>query len=299
MRRFLGLLAAVPLLLVGCGGAGSTAASPSAASVPKLSVALPPEIQQKGKLNVGVKCDYPPFGFADESGKTVGYEIDLVHRMALFAFNDENAVSLQCVVSANRIQFLTTNRVDLLVATITYTPDRAKTIAFSDPYFSAAGRMLVPKDSTVKEAKDLAGKTVITTKGSVYVTYFQKCVPQAQVLQFDQTADSLAALTQGRGQAFMQDDTLLVDLAKKNQNLKLVGSGVAQGPWGMGIRLEDTAFKNWVNAALAEMQKEDFNWKTFQKWVTDKETQQRFAKVVPRPNQSLKYGEGPVTDCTS
>jgi polar amino acid transport system substrate-binding protein len=267
--------------------------------VPRLSVPLPPEIQQKGKLTVGVKCDYPPFGYTDENGNTVGYEIDMVHRMALYAFGDAGAVSLQCVVAANRIPFLTTNRVDMVVATLTYTPERAKTIAFSNPYFSAAGRMLVAKASSIKEARDLAGKTVTTIKGSVYDIYFRNCVPQATVLPFEQTADALAALNQGRAQAFMQDDTLLVDLAKKNSNLKMVGSGVAAGPWGIGLRLEDKALQEWVNAALAEMQKEDFNWKNFQRWIPDRDSQQKFTKAVPRPGQRLEYGQGPVTTCTT
>src|SRR5262249_6238428 len=163
-------------------------------------------------LDVGVKCDYPPFGYTDENGKIVGYEVDMVRRMALYAFGNQNAVQAQCVVAANRIPFLTTDRIDMIVATLTYTPERAKTIAFSDPYFSAAGRMLVPDRSSLKEARDLSGKSVSTIRGSVYAAYFQNCVPGAQVLQFDQTSDALSALLQGRAQAFMQDDTLLVDL---------------------------------------------------------------------------------------
>ncbi|HKF17529.1 MAG TPA: transporter substrate-binding domain-containing protein [Candidatus Dormibacteraeota bacterium] len=300
MIRFLGLLAGAVFAIVACGGAPSTAASPTPSAPPKLSVALPAAVKDKGKLAAGIKCDYPPFGYTDETGSTVGYEIDMVRRMAWYAFGDSNAVNLQCVVAANRISFLTTNKIDLVVATMTYTPERAKTVAFSDPYFSAAGRLLVGKDATIKEAKDMAGKSVATIKGSVYATYFQNCVPQATVLTFDGTADALSALNQGRAQAFVQDDTLLVDLAKKNANLKMVGSGVAAGPWGIGIRLEDTALAAWVNAALAQMQKEDFNWKNFQKWIPDKTTQQLFGNVVPRPNQTLRYGQGPVaTQCTT
>jgi polar amino acid transport system substrate-binding protein len=295
----LGVLVTSALLVAGCGGAGtSSAPSPTPSSVSRLSVPPPAEVQQKGKLVVGVKCDYPPFGYADASGQAVGYEIDLVHRMALYAFGNPNAVDLQCVVAANRIQFLTSGRVDMLMATLTYTPQRAQTIAFSNPYFTAAGRLLMPKSSTIKEATDLGGRTLITATGSVYVTYAQNCLPGTKLLQFTQTADALAALTDGRGQAFMQDDTLLVDLAARNPNLKMVGSGVAQGPWGIGIRLGDTPLLNWVNAALAEMQKEDFNWKNFQRWIPDRSAQQKFASAVPRPGQTLRYGQGPVTTCT-
>ena len=298
MVRGLGGVLVVAALIAACGGAANPSASPPP-SVPRLSVPLPAEIQQKGRLNVGVKCDYPPFGYTDENGSTVGYEIEMVRRMALYAFGSTGAVHFECVVAANRIPFLTTGRVDLIVATLTYTPDRAKTIAFSDPYFTAAGRLLVPKNSSIKEARDLAGKTVTTITSSVYATYFQNCVPRATVLPFEQTADALAALNQGRAQAFMQDDTLLVDLAKKNPNLKMVGSGVAAGPWGIGLRLEDTALREWADAALAEMQREDFNWTNFHRWFPDRDSQQKFARAVPRPGQRLAYGQGPVTTCTT
>jgi ABC-type amino acid transport substrate-binding protein len=78
----------------------------------------------------------------------------------------------------------------------------------------------------------------------------------------------------------------------------MVGSGVAQGPWGIGVRPQDRPLLDWVNAALAEIQKEDFDWKNFQRWIPDKSAQQKFARAVPRPGQTLKYGQGPVTTCT-
>jgi polar amino acid transport system substrate-binding protein len=257
----------------------------------KLATPLPATIQQRGKLVTGVKCDYPPFGFIDQDGKNAGYEIDLVKQMAIFGFGNENATQMECVVAANRIPFLTTNRIDLIVATVTYTLDRAKTINFSDPYFAAAGRMLLPKSSNITDEKQL--KNVAVPKGSVYVTWFQKCSPNTNLLQFEQTSEGLAMLSQGRAEAFVHDDTLLIDLAAKNQNLKIVGNGIAPGPWGMGIRLNDKAMTDWVNSALKQMQSEDLFFKLLQKWVADKDAVAKFDKTIPRPNQNLTY---PTTD---
>jgi len=260
-------------------------------STAKLSTPLPPAIQQRGKLVAGVKCDYPPFGFIDASGKNAGFEIDLVKQLAVFGFGSDSAVQMECVVAANRIPFLTTNRIDLIVATLTYTPDRAKTINFADPYFAAAGRMLLPKSSTITDEKQL--KTVAVPKGSVYVTWFQKCSPSTNMLQFEQTSEGLALLQQSRAEAFVHDDTLLIDLAAKNQNFKILGNGVAPGPWGMGIRLNDKPTTDWVNAALKQMQQDDLFVKELQKWIADKDAAQKFDKVIPRPNQNLSY---PTTD---
>jgi len=257
----------------------------------KLTTPLPANIQQRGKLVVGVKCDYPPFGFIDESGKNAGYEIDLVKQLAVFGFGNPDATQMECVVAANRIPFLTTNRIDLIVATVTYTLDRAKTINFADPYFAAAGRMLLPKSSNVTDEKQL--KNVAVPKGSVYVTWFQKCSPSANLLQFEQTSEGLAMLSQNRAEAFVHDDTLLIDLAAKNQNLKIAGNGVAPGPWGMGIRLNDKPMTDWVNGALKQMQTEDLFFKELGKWVSDKDAATKFEKNIPRPNQNLTY---PTTD---
>jgi|SRR5579883_1863854 len=257
----------------------------------KLPVALPPAVQQRGKLMAGVKCDYPPFGFIDQSGKNAGFEIDLVKQLAVFGFGDENAVQMECVVAANRIPFLTTNRIDLIAATLTYTLDRAKTITFSDPYFSAAGRMLLPKSSNARDEKQLKG--VAAPKGSVYVTWFQKCSPNTNLLQFEQTSEGLAMMQQGRADAFVQDDTLLVDLAAKNQSLKIAGNGIAPGPWGMGIRLNDKPMADWVNAGLKQMQQDDLFYKELQKWIADKGAAAQFDAAMPRPNQTITY---PTTD---
>jgi polar amino acid transport system substrate-binding protein len=252
---------------------------------------LPAAIQQRGKLVVGVKCDYPPFGFIDASGKNAGFEIDLVRQLSTFAFGNDSAVQMECVVAANRIPYLTTNRIDLIAATLTYTLDRAKTISFSDPYFAAAGRMLLPKNSNITDEKQL--KNVAVPKGSVYVTWFQKCSSSTNMLQFEQTSEGLALLQQNRAEAFVHDDTLLIDLAAKNQNLKIAGNGIAPGPWGMGIRLNDKPTTDWVNAGLKQMQQDDLFQKELGKWIADKDAAQQFNQVIPRPNQNLTY---PTTD---
>ncbi len=286
--RLFAILAGAALALAACGGT-ATQQSP-AQSVTKLSAPLPADIQSKGKLQIGIKCDYPPFGFVDETNANAGFEIDLSRQLATYAFGNGSAVEFQCVTSGNRIPFLTTKRIDLIVATITFTNERAKTIKFSKPYFSAAGRMIVLKGSSVKEAQDLAGKPVSNSRGAIYVKWLKKCLPTANVLEFDQTSQALSAVEQGRAEAFMQDDTLLANLAlKAPDKLKMVGKGVAASPWGMGIRLEDSAFASWVDAAVDQLQKDDWFFKTFQKWVKDPDTQKQFQNSMPRPGKNLQY----------
>ncbi|MPZ84290.1 MAG: transporter substrate-binding domain-containing protein [Actinophytocola sp.] len=293
------LILAAALTVAGCGSGDepSTSDRPKITEKADLGAPLPDAVQQKGTLAIGVKCDYPPFGYIDEAGDNAGFEIDIAHRLAGYAFGDESKVELTCVTGSNRVPFLTTNRIDLIMATMNYTPERAETIDFTSPYFAGGVKMLVPQDSSIGGWDDLDGKSVITIKGSTASLWLTQCKPDVEQVPFEQTSEALTALTQNRAAAFAQDDTLLVDLAAKNKATKVVGEVKADSPWGMGVRKGDTAMADWVDAAMKKMQDEDQFWAAFQKSVTDKKVQQEFEKVLPRPGNDLSYPTGPIIKC--
>lgn len=278
-------------------GSAMSSGADSAAAAGGLDVALPGNVQSKGKLAIGVKCDYPPFGYIDEAGKNAGFEIDLAHQMASYAFGNPDALELTCVTGTNRVPFLTTDKIDLIIATMNYTPERAQTIDFTTPYFDSGVKLLVPKGSAVNSFEALAGQTVISIKGTTASIWLTQCMKDVHQQLFDQTSEALTALNQKRGVAFAQDDTLLVDLAAKNKDLSVVGDAKADSPWGMGVRKGDTAMQDWTNSALKKMQKDDLFWPAFQKAVPDTEMQQQFAKFVPRPANALSYPKGDVVKC--
>ena len=254
----------------------------AAAALPTLSAALPEEIKSRGKLIVGVKCDYPPFGFIDASGEHAGFEIDIVRRLSWYAFGNQDKVDLECVTGPNRVPYITSGRVDYVVSILSYTPERAKIIGFSSPYFDSGIKMLVPKSSTINDWDDLRGKTVTTTSGGTQSIWLSKCMPKVKQLLFDNTADSLAALKQGRAVAFPQDMTLLVGITSKDPSLKIVGHTIARGPIGIGLKLGNNAAAAWADAAIADMVKHDFLWKALTKWIP-KDDLGQFEKSVPRP----------------
>lgn len=298
MKAKLGLIVtAAALLLAACGGTDAADQDKPAGKPVDLGAPLPANVQQKGKLAVGVKCDYPPFGYIDEGGANAGFEIDVARRLAGYAFGDENAVELTCVTGSNRVPFLTTNRIDLIMATMNYTPERAETIDFTSPYFAGGVKMLVSSGSSVKAWDDVDGKQVITIKGSTASLWLTQCMPDVEQVQFEQTSEALTALQQDRAAAFAQDDTLLVDLASKNKSTKVVGDVKADSPWGMGVRKGDTAMKTWVDAGIKKLQDDDLFWKDFQETVSDKSVQQQFEKVIPRPGNELSYPTGSIIKC--
>lgn len=93
---------------------------------------LPEAIRKAGLVKAGVKCDYPPDGFIDQSGKPVGVEVSLARQVAAYAFGSPDKAELTCVTTANRIPTLVSGKVDLVIATIGVTEERAKVVDFSE-----------------------------------------------------------------------------------------------------------------------------------------------------------------------
>src|SRR5213592_1573861 len=126
---------------------------------------LPAAVKSRKHWEIGVKCDFPPFGFIDVRGNNDGYDVQVARRFASLAFGNKKKVDFTCVTTPSRIPTLMSGRVDIIISTLTWTAARAEQIDFSIPYYSATGRLLVPNSSSIASAKDLAGKTVVTTRG--------------------------------------------------------------------------------------------------------------------------------------
>ncbi len=297
MRRLVPAIAAVlvPLLAAGCGGTSSAAGHPG--KPVQLGVPLPQEVSSKGTLTVGVACDYPPFGAVDVSGQHAGYDVAVAHTLAQDAFGDPGKAGFTCVTPSNRIPYLTTGKIDLIISTLGYTPDRAKVISYSSPYFTSGVKLLVLNGSPVTSWGTVSGQTIISKKGTTASIYLQKCQPHSPLRLYDTTSEAVTALQQHRGAAFAEDGTLLLGLAVQNKKLSVQGDAVAATPWGLGLRQGDTAMKKWVDAALAKMQAEDKFWTIFQAAVPQKGVVEAFTKSMPRPGHSLSYPTGDPYTC--
>ncbi|MFT8637154.1 MAG: transporter substrate-binding domain-containing protein [Pseudoclavibacter sp.] len=278
----------VLLLLTGCASGGATAASSSKA-VPTLSAKLPASVKSNGYLTAGVNCNYPPAGSVDLDGKHVGYEIDWVKRLAELAFGSASKVKFQCVTDANRIPFLTSGKVDFVLASLAWSAERAQQIDFTDPIWKSNMRLLVPKDSKVSTYKDLAGKTVITTQGTSYVNWLQKCHPDATLNLVPSQVDGTTALKQGRGDALAYIDVYLYNFTTTNKQYKVVAPIAASATQGIGVAKGNQEMLDWLNAAIAQMRHDDYFYKTFAKTITDKSFVEKYRPIVPGPKQKVEY----------
>src|SRR5947199_10142431 len=184
---------------------------------------LPPAVKSRKRWVIGVKCDFPPFGYIDVRGHNDGYDVAVARRFAQLAFGRANRAILVCVTTPSRIPALTSNRVDIIISTLTWTASRAQQIDFSIPYYSATGRLLVPNNSSVSSTRDLGGKTIVTTRGALYATWVRNCFKSSNLLEVDGTAAAVLAVKDGRADTFMFDDAFVLGVATQDRDLKLTG----------------------------------------------------------------------------
>jgi polar amino acid transport system substrate-binding protein len=212
------------------------------------------DIKAKGVLVVGVKADYPPFGYLSPSGANIGIEPDLARNVA-----QRLGVKVQFVpvVAANRMQFLEQGKIDLLIATMNDTPEREKVVDIVQPDYYASGyNLMVPKTVPVKTWAQIKGVPVCGIQG----TYYNKDVEEkygAEIVAFTGVAEALTALKQGRCNAFLFDDTAIegkiampewsgYDMPLPTQDPK---------PWGLAIKMGEPAFSAFMSKTLIDWDK--------------------------------------------
>lgn len=208
-------------------------------------------IRQRGTLIVGSKADYKPFGFRDPSGAIVGIEPDLA---ADLAKRLGVKVELVPVVSANRIEFLNQGKIDVVIATMSDTPERRKVVqAIDPPYYSDFVNVLVAKKANVASWEDLKGKPVCGTTGAWYNRDVARRYG-VEVVAFDGSEKPLFALKQGNCVGYLYDQTfiqgkLLDDDWKGDYAMPL--SGIMEAPWMVAVAPNNPQLK----AALEDVQK--------------------------------------------
>jgi ABC-type amino acid transport substrate-binding protein len=222
-------------------------------------------LQQAGEIKIGVKFDVPPFGFLNpQTNEVEGFDVDLGRYIAEALGVEPRFVE---AISDNRIPFLQDGTVDLILSTMTITTDRDAEIDFSEPYFIARGRVLVPEDSDIQGLDDLPGKTVCTALGSTYEENLANSAPEAELKLVDTYSECFELVQTGAVDAVSTDDVILTGMIIQDPTLKLVGDELTVEPYGAGIKEGDTEFKAFVDQVIAEV-KADGRWvEMFDKWI--------------------------------
>jgi polar amino acid transport system substrate-binding protein len=255
---------------------------------------LPADIKARKRWNIAVKCDQPPFGYIGLQSKNAGFDVEIARWFSRFAFGKSNRVNWTCISTAAREPALTTGRVDLVIATFTYNTDRDTRIDFSRAYYKATGRLLVTNNSSVRSLRDLAGKTVATTSGSVYDRWVKNCFKDTKLIVTDVFSNALIAFRDGRADTVMFDDTALLGIAVTDPTYKLTSDLFLAQPYGIGIKQGNTALKAWVDSRLNLMKKRDLFFPILKNTVPPAQVPP-FSKNILRPKQNFGYNQGDIT----
>lgn len=207
------------------------------------------DILEAGTVKIAIPENFPPFGSLGAEGEYVGYDVDVAK---LIGKDLGVKVELVPVTSKQRIPFLETGKVDLVISSMGANPGRAKSIWFSSayaPFFSGA----FAKDSmAISSVKDLAGKKVGLTGGTLEDLELTKMAPKsAEIIRFGDNAATLAAYVSGQVDVLVTGNTVAAKLSKDNPNLKIETKFIIkESPAFIGIKKGNFDLLQWVNVFI-------------------------------------------------
>lgn len=211
------------------------------------------EVKSRGKIIVGIKNDYRPFGFLDKDAALKGFEIDLAKRVAKNILGSEDAIELVPVIASNRIELLNAGRIDLILATLGQNPERAKVIDFTEAYYMMAGiELLGPKNTAIQSWEDVSGKKLCGIQGNLY----NKTITGkygAETVLFTGTAEMFKAFQDGRCEAIAFDGPILrqkISEPEWAEKYKIALETFNYIPIAGGVRKNEPAFLKAVNEAI-------------------------------------------------
>ncbi len=168
------------------------------------------EIKSSGKIVIGVFSDKSPFGYVDENGEYQGYDVELACQIGSDLGVDVEFVSTE---AANRVEYLETNKVDLILANFTVTDERAEKVDFAEPYMNVALGVVSHKDNVLTSIDDISGRTTIVISGTTAETYLTKHYPDLKLEKYDTYAAAKTAFENNRDAVWANDNTEVIAFA--------------------------------------------------------------------------------------
>ena len=214
------------------------------------------EIKADGTLKIGVFSDKKPFVYIDENGEYQGYDVYLARRLA-----EDLGVELELVSvdAPNRVEYLQSAKVDIILANFTVTAERAEVVDFALPYMKVALGVVSPDSALITDVEELKGKTLIVSKGTTAETFFTENYPEVELLKFDSYTEAYNALLDGRGDALSTDNTEVLAWAIENEGFSVgiesLGSLDAIAP---AVQKGNETVLGFINDEITALGEENF-----------------------------------------
>ena len=215
------------------------------------------EIKESGTINIGVFSDKNPFGYVDENGEYQGYDVYFARRIGEDLGVEINFVSTE---AANRVEYLQTGKVDVILANFTVTAERAQSVDFALPYMNVALGAVSPDSHVVTSLDDLGGDDqLIVISGTTAETYLIENYPDLKLQKFDTYATAKNALENGTGAAWVNDNTEVIAFALQNEGYTVgIPSLGSQDTIAPAVSQGNTTLLDWLNDEIKALGEERF-----------------------------------------
>lgn len=257
------------------------------------------EIKKSGKINIGVFSDKNPFGYVDESGEYQGYDVYFARRIGKDLGVDINFVSTE---AANRVEYLETGKVDIILANFTVTDERAQKVDFALPYMNVSLGVVSPDSRVITDLSQLGvNDEVIVISGTTAEDYLIKNYPNIKLQKYDAYANAKNALENGNAAAWANDNTEVLAYALQNKGYTVgIPSLGSQDTIAPAVSKGNETLLKWINDEIKSLASEKFFHKDYEETLADtygKEHEENL--VVEGGVTSDKKGDPDVSDSSS
>ena len=206
------------------------------------------DILSKGTVRIGVPVDAPPFGFVNQQRQPEGFDIELAEMVAKAL-----GVKLEMtqVTGANRIPYLLSDRVDIIISVMGLTPERAKQIMFTAPYADTFLAVFGPKSAKVSSAGELGSLRIAAAKGTTQELAISAMNPKASLMRTEDDATAATAYISGQAELIATNNTVAQALAKQNPSKEFERKFVIRrSPAHMGVRMGEHSLVRWLDSFI-------------------------------------------------
>lgn len=226
------------------------------------------EIKEAGEINIGVFSDKNPFGYVDENGEYQGYDVYFARRIGEDLGVNINFVSTE---AANRVEYLETGKVDIILANFTVTPARAEAVDFALPYMNVALGVVSPESRVIRDLSEIGeNDEVIVISGTTAETYLIENNPEIKLQKYDTYATAKTALENGNAVAWANDNTEVIAFAKENEGYEVgIPSLGSQDTIAPAVSKGNETLLNWINDEIRALADENFFHQDYEATLVD------------------------------
>lgn len=226
------------------------------------------EIKESGTINIGVFSDKNPFGYVDENGEYQGYDIYFANRIGEDLGVKVNFVSTE---AANRIEYLQTGKVDIILANFTVTDERKEEVDFALPYMNVALGVVSRNDNVIESLDNWnPDDSIIVISGTTAETYLIENYPDIPLQKFDSYATAKEAFENGTSVAWANDNTEVIAFSLQNDGYTVgipsLGSADTIAP---AVTQGNTTLLDWINEEIKSLGEENFFHADYEATLTD------------------------------